>query len=284
MFKKIFRKTKKSKNSVNDIPYLPMAKHYVFNETGNIMLCATADSIRNFDEDIKDSFIEVSIFFTAMTKALHTTENPITLKPFSIYNYQAVKNVLSQSGMFIEINVEERQFGSEKVGASLGKELIQTLLNRKFSESQLNFPNSMFNGMNYQVNCAKKQDFKDKEVQKTCRSGNIFFVCELLMGLPQTTAILVDLKPESRIKDKDEKDKDSKSIFDLAKIDEKKHIPQGKIRNWNYKKRTYLFIPPKFLKRNLENVTDTHSPEFDDLVELLKERLQLEISLHNKDN
>ncbi len=81
--------------------YAPMTKHYVFNETGNIMLCATTDSIHEFDKDIKDSFIDVSVFFSAMTKAVHSTTNPVTGKPFSIYNYQAVKNILGQSEMLL---------------------------------------------------------------------------------------------------------------------------------------------------------------------------------------
>ncbi len=132
MIRCIRRFFKKQNNKDSQPVYTPMKKHYVFNETGNIMLCSTSDSINNFDEDIKDSFIDLSVFFAAMTKAVHSTINPVTKKPFSIYNYQAVKNILSQSGMFVEMNVEEKRFRHRGVGESMGKDFIQTVLNRKF--------------------------------------------------------------------------------------------------------------------------------------------------------
>ncbi|MGQ1786189.1 MULTISPECIES: hypothetical protein [unclassified Saccharicrinis] len=272
MFKKIWRYLKGNNDKEAQSYYTPMTKHYVFNETGNIMLCATTDSIQNFDQDIKDSFIDVSVFFTAMTKAVHSVKNDVTDKPFTIYNYQAVKNILNQSGMFIEMNVEEGVFSHKGVGGPMGKELIQTVLNRNFSDSKLNFSKSMFNGMAYQVKGVQdKQNLSDRD-RKLCRSGNIFFICELLLGLPQTTAVLVNIESKS-IDEKSQKDNDAKDIFELGKVDERTHQYLGIEREWKFKKRTYLFAPPKFLKNNITALSDANAPEFDDLIEALADRL-----------
>ncbi|MCG8637557.1 MAG: hypothetical protein MI863_27265 [Desulfobacterales bacterium] len=253
--------------------YIPMTKHYVFNETGNIMLCATADSIGEFNDDIKDSFIDVSVFFSAMTKAVHSTQNPVTGKPFSIYNYQAVKNILGQSGMFIELNVEEGVFSNKGVGTPMGKALIQRILNRKLPESRLGFLRGMFNGMGYQKIDTEKGAGLNKTQLKLCRSGHIFFVCELMLGLPQTSAVLVNIEPYSFNNRTRKAEKDAQDIFQLGKKDEKTHRHKGNLRYWKFKKRTYVFVPPKFLKKNITALRDADGKEFEDLVESIAGRL-----------
>ena len=252
--------------------YSPLVKHYVFNETGNIMLCATAESIRSMDEVIKDSFVDVSIFFSAMTKAVHGTTNPATGKPYSIYNYQAIKNILRGSGLFIETNVEEGYFSHTGVGHQLGKSFVETVLNRQFDGKTLNFSKAMLNGMGYQQKGAAEAG-TDSFKMNLCRSGTIFFVNELLLGLPQTSAVLVNIEPDSRRIEDDHFDEDKQDIFDLGLRNEKTHISKGITRSWKYKKRTYLFVPPKFLKNNLGSISQANSEEFEEFVEGLAARL-----------
>lgn len=271
-FRRLF--TRHNTQGENQSPDVPMTKHYVFNETGNIMLCATTDSINDFNDAIKDSFIDVSVFFTAMTKAVHSTTNPVTGKPFSIYNYQAVKHILSQSGMFVEMNVEEGVFSSTGVGAPMGKDLIQALLNRKFSESRLGFSQAMFNGMAFQEPDAEKRSGLNKEERKLCRNGNIFFICELLLGLPQTTAVLVNIRPSSIDGKTREKETDAQDLFSLGKLDDQAHQHKGNRRYWTFKKRTYLFLPPKFIKNNIAALRDADSIEYEDLITSIADRLK----------
>ncbi|WP_440053480.1 hypothetical protein ACSLBF_11190 [Pseudoalteromonas sp. T1lg65] len=253
--------------------YQPITKHYVFNETGNIMLCATADSIDSFDDNIKSAFMDVSIFFAAMTKALSSTENPVTKKPFSIFNYQAVKNMLASSGVFVETNVEEGYFASEGVGGALGAELIKTVLNRNFDDNQLSFAKGMLNGMGYQGVDEQTWASLEPSHQDLCRSGNIFFIGELLLGLPQTSAVLINIEPHSVDEDSGQMDSDHQSLFKLGLKNEKKHQSMGKTRNWKYKKRTYLFIPPRFFENNIARLGNVESPEFADYVKTLEQSL-----------
>ncbi len=272
MFGWLRRNESKSSQQTRRSYYVPMPKHYVFNETGNIMLCATADSIHNFEEDIKDTFIDVSVFFSAMTKAVHSVINPATKRPFTIYNYQAVKNVITQSGMFIEMNVEEGVFRSKAVGAAMGKDFIQTILNRNFSESQLPFSKTMFNGMKYQEMGTENTSDPDKKQRHLCRNGTVFFICELLMGLPQTSAILVNIEPLSS--NEITQDKDAQDIFHLGKMDERGYVSKGHQRSWRFKKRSYLFVPPNFIKKNIERIGAAQSQEFDELIDILTDPLK----------
>ena len=183
MFSTWFSKQDKPSKPQSQPIYTPITKHYVFNETGNIMLCATADSIQNFDTDLKSAFVDISVFFAAMTKAVTSTTNPVTGKPFSIFNYQAVKNILVESGLFIETNVEEGTFSHDGVGNALGKALFQHVLNREFSEKQLPFAKSMFNGMQYQRAKMAEQSEMTEAQQQLCRSGSIFFIGEHMVSM-----------------------------------------------------------------------------------------------------
>lgn len=256
--------------------YQPLPKYYMFNETGNIMLCTSEKNISGFDEDIKNSFIDVTVFFSAMSKALHTTKNPLTNKSYSLYNYQAVKNILLSSGMFVEVNVEEGTFSSEKVGESLGKQFLQHALNRHFGDVHLPFSRAMFNGMRYQQQLGKKANIDaDSKDGLYFRGGSIFFICEILMGIPQTTAVLLSIEPNSA-KNADAVDKgknEIESMFDLGIQQEEPEEGHGIARSWTFKKRSYLFIPPQFLAKNSAYLAKGDCAEMDTLVERFRESL-----------
>ncbi|PCK30340.1 hypothetical protein [Pseudoalteromonas piscicida] len=264
MFSKWFSKPETPPTHKPQPIYTPITKHYVFNETGNIMLCATADSIQSFDVDLKSAFVDISVFFAAMTKAVTSTTNPVTGKPFSIFNYQAVKNILADSGLFIETNVEEGTFSHDGVGDSLGKALFQHILNREFSEKQLPFAKSMFNGMQYQRAKTTEQSAMSEEQQKLCRSGSIFFIGELLMGVPQTSAILLSIEPQSVADSPNESQSDWQDLFSLAGLDETKHQAKHIVRHWRFKKRTYLFVPPKFIAHGVAGLGEQSNADFDE--------------------
>lgn len=276
-----FNKREKKVNQVNEPQsrsiYQPLPKYYMFNETGNIMLCTSERNIGGFDEDIKNSFIDVTVFFAAMSKAIHTTKNPKTDAYYSIYNYQAVKNVLLSSGMFIEVNVEENAFESEGVGESLGKAFLQHALNRNFGDVNLPFTRAMFNGMKYQHSLNKATSHQDiASDARYFRGGSIFFICEILMGIPQTTAVLLNIEPESE-EDTDAEQKHlgkSANMFDLGCKYENEHQPQHQNRRWKFKKRSYLFVPPKFIANNSASLSNGDNAQVSALVEKLQEGLK----------
>lgn len=287
----------KTKISTMSSPALEIPKYYIFNETGNILLCATEDSLKEFESGVKESFVDVSVFFAAMTKALSSVINENTGRPYSIYNYDAVRSMLSASGMFVEVNVERKVFSSEKIGESIGRDFLKSVIGKKdIPDNGLNFFNSMSNGARFQMGEDKNGnysiDINDYQTAKSkrVRGGSLFFVCELLLGMPQTTAILVSLEPDSKklVKVKPEEDSekeegqkrdeqeplddDPQNIFDLAAQDEKDS--KGKIRSWTYSKRSYLFVPPRFIKKNLDTLSDGDDSDYTTLVNALASNLR----------
>lgn len=276
--------------------YEPLPKYYVFNETGNIMLCTTQADVSNLSDDFRTICAEISVFFAAMTKAIHSVTNPLTDKPYSIYNYQAVKNVMLNSGMFIEVNQQNVMFSSKQVGEGLNKDLMQTILGREFGESKLNFTQGMFQAMDAQALSDKsivdkvKQHAKGDESESVLlkqqqkakqdnRAGSIFFVCESLLGMPQISTILVNITPASVHSSQSEmqkvkKEDDFADFFKLSFKDEQKHTNQGRPRQWMFKKRTYIFVPPKFLKRYINDIDEVDDPDFDAFIEKMRTGLK----------
>lgn len=272
LFSWLFR-PKVAQPKSKDAKYQAITKHYVFNETGNIMLCATPESLQQLDGELKMAFVDISVFFAAMTKALASTENPVTKRPYSLFNYQALKNMLADSGLFVETNVEQGTFSHEGVGRSLTQAWLQQVLNRDFKKQPLPFSNAMFNGMRYQQAEASQQQQLDDKQKQLCRGGSIFFIGELLLGVPQTSAVLLKVEPLSVNADAEVTEPDPQDIFSLAALDESKHQAKHKVRHWRFKKRTYLFVPPKYIAHASSGLGLPEQGEFANMVALLSDSL-----------
>ena len=268
-----------ARKHVDTDQYRPITKHYIFNETGNILLSCTEDGLNAFDDHIRGAFSDVSVFFVAMTQAMACTENPQTGKPFSIYNYQAIRSILNQSSFFVETNVQEMEFSSKNVGSALGKDFVEQILDRRFEGSSLAFTNAMFNGMSYQIKDRQGERISGASSLVGQQSGNLFFVCELLMGIPQISAILIKIEPGSD-KDLDQKLNDhafstpSQDIYALGNKDSRQHSNEGIQRHWHYKKRTYLFIPPQLISSNAAQLQAYGDDVMSDLVLGLADQLK----------
>ncbi|WP_017445399.1 hypothetical protein [Gayadomonas joobiniege] len=255
--------------------YYPIEKYYVFSETGNIVLCTTEAVNQEFDSDIKDAFTDVSVFFAAMTKALASTINSATGKPFSIYNFFAVEKVLCASGMFVEVQSQMDTFNSSGVGESLAQTFIEKALNRKLDRSKLGFGRGMFQGMREQ------QSAQQGQINQT---GQLFFVCESLMGLPQTTAILLNIRDKS-VTDKPASDRqeieleeeaEPADVLDLGVRSETQHkfAESGAIeRKWQFTKKVYLFVPPKLVAKNSDDFNGIYPSGYANLIETMKDAL-----------
>ena len=253
--------------------YYPLPKYYMFNETGNILLCTSAKNIEGIDSYRKDSFIDVSVFLAAMTKALATTKLEDSEQNFSIYNYQAMKDVFTRSGMFIETNVERGYLTSRKVGETLGKRFVQTVLGRTFDDTSLGFTRGMFNGMRFQEESSRK-------VSKYQHGGHVFFICEVLNGLPCTSVVLVKIEPRSgkggfnANQDEFKREDNSVDVYKLGEYQEKGYGRCKTRRTWRFRKRSYLFVPPSYIKNASKHLNDVDSGDYDALVNSLSEKLQ----------
>lgn len=276
--KRWFRRPLEEKETTH---YHPLPKYYMFNETGNILLCTSGHHIEGLDSYIKDSFIDVSVFLAAMTRALAMTKVGENEKLLSIYNYQAMKEMFAKSGMFIETNVERGYLTSRRVGETLGKRFVQTVLGRTFDDSSLGFTRGMFSGMRFQEETTRKSSSYQ-------HGGHVFFICELLNGLPCTSVVLVKIEPVSGRgnfnANKDEFEPEDKGVnaYELGEYQEKGYGHCKTLRKWRFRKRSYLFVPPNYIKNASKRLNSAQLDDYDALVDSLSEKLRTAIKDDNQ--
>lgn len=275
--------------------YKPLAKYYVFNQTGNIMIATTGEPL---SEGFKSVCAEVSVFFATMTKAIHSITNPKTKQPYSIYNHAALKKVIESSGMFVTLHQKEIAFESDNVDEVFGKEFIESILGISLSNEDLHFANETFNAINTEatrLETAKNErlearkfqargidDDNNEEDEKPDRVSNIIFVCESLMGMPMVSVVVAHFEADAEKQKQpkpatDEPHKESffSRLFGGSPQPEKKEPAKHQL---SYKKDTYLFVAPKFFKDYVVDLNTSETPEFKELVRAIK------ISLHDLAN
>jgi len=161
-------------------------KYYVFNQTGNIMMSSTLDANTPMSMEVQKVFAEVSVFFAGMSRAMTTTMNPATGKPYSLYNYAALESVIKGSGLFVHVTEEDVTHKSQSGGVNFSKELIESLLGLATGTGELAFASSMISSIGKEgLNISASHTSDNSKV------ANIVFVCEYLLGMPSISAIVV---------------------------------------------------------------------------------------------
>ena len=235
-------------------PYNKQAvKRYIFNETGNIMLASTELNGEQVPEAVRDVFSEVAVFFAAMTKAISTTINPETKKPFSLYNYKALQNVIDGSGLFVHVTEEDIEHNSSSFGATFSKELIEGLLGLATGTGALSFAEGMISSMGSQgLKIGGSHSSSDSKI------ANIIFICEYLLGMPIVSAMVVYCDT-----------KVNKQAFSIGPCFKESSTTTSLTMH----KDTYMFVTPKFIRNyagDLESVTkDQEFLEFVDYLQAL---------------
>ncbi|MDC1162521.1 hypothetical protein OAT18_03685 [Tenacibaculum sp.] len=203
-------------------------KYYIFNETGNILMASTVDSGAPLSQEVQDVFSEVSVFFAGMSRAIATTINPETKKPYSLYNYTALQRVISGSGLFVHVNEEDVSYKTNQYGANFSKELLEALLGLATGAGALSFASAMMSSIGKEgVNIGGGNSGLDDKV------GNIIFICEYLLGMPVISAkvIYTDAKQH-------------KQQFTLGPCFKESSVST----EWVIHRDTYMFVTPKFIK------------------------------------
>ncbi len=255
--------------------YEPLTKHYVFNETGNILLCTTGDGNEDLGQSFKEICGEVSVFFAAMTKAISSVTNPLTGKPYSIYNYKALKKVINNSGLFVGVNRTTSTVASAQAGDTFAQELLKSLLGRDFGQTPLHFARGLFESIGKEtrnLTSAVEHLFGAKSAKPAAQpppknsatSGNIFFICESLLGMPLISAVLVYIEPENVGKPFDE----------ITNLSQARPIGQRISRSYTFTKDTYLFVAPSIFKSHAQDLNTSNMPQYQDFIDKLAEALK----------
>ena len=204
-------------------------KHFVFNETGNIMLATTDDSSVQIQQSVRDVFAEVSVFFAGMTKAISTTVDPDSKsgRRYSLYNYTALEAIIDGSGCFIHVAEEDVDYQISSWGADFSKDLLQALLGLYTGTGELAFATALVSSVGKEgLKLSGDSSKSDSEV------ANIFFVCEYLLGMPIVSAIVI--RASSKM---------ASQTFTLGPCF-KEHTES---KTLNFHKDTYLFVTPSFI-------------------------------------
>lgn len=227
-------------------------KSYVFNETGNIMLATIDCAPESIEHTARDIFSEVAVFFAAMTKAISTTINPRTKKPYSIYNYTAINQIISGSGLFIPVSGLDINYQSDQFGEKFSEDVIKKVLGLDPGVHHLAFAKAMLTTMGKKAAEFLKNNSTDKV-------GNIVFVCEYLYGMPVVSAVVVNLDPQA-----------NRQAINLAPCTS----VVSQHTNWKIHKDTYLFVTPSFIKKYAPGFKSGKSDAKFNLIEHLKEIIQ----------
>lgn len=231
-----------------------LKKYYTFNETGNIMLATTVSESAEIQESVRKVFAEVSVFFAAMTKAITSTENPDTHKPYSLYNYGALRKIIAGSGCFIQVTELDVTHTTSSWGATFSKELIQGLLGLATGAGALGFATAMISAIgNEGLKVAGAKSDHGSEV------GNIVFVCEYLMGMPSISAIVVYIDAHEHV-----------TQFQAGPcIKTESHSMTFKMH-----KDTYMFVTPTFIREYAGDLNSiTTDAAYGELVKTMREHL-----------
>lgn len=226
-------------------------KYYIFNQTGNIMFASTSELETEIPESVRSLFAEVSVFFAAMTKAISSTNNPLTGEPYSIYNYLALQKIINRSGLFVHVTQTDYIHTSSSFGIEFSKELLEGLLGLATGAGALSFAQGMLASMGKEgLKIAATNDATDNKV------ANIVFVCEYLLGMPSISAIVVYCDTH-----------ENKATFDFG--------PCIKTRSSSFDlkmhKDTYLFVTPQFVREYSSDLASVASnADFNEFVDYLQ--------------
>ena len=244
-------------------PYnIQAVKRYVFNETGNIMLATTDDQTANIQQEVRNVFAEVSVFFGAMTKAISQTINPNGKKDangnlpyYNLYNYDALESVIDGSGYFVRVNEEDVSYTTSSFGANFSKELIEAVLGLATGGTALTFATAMVNSMGKEgVNISAQANSEHSKV------ANVIFVCEYLMGMPIVSAIVVTA--------------DSKTVAQTVQLGPC-FKEQTSSTTMTVHKDTYMFVTPAFIKQYAGDLSSImNDPEYLKLIMELESLVQ----------
>lgn len=232
---------------------IPATKEFAINATGNLFVATTLNGGSSegaaISQEASEAFGQVSVFFAAMTKAMSENND-------SLYDIAAIDKVVSRSGLFVKVTESNVQFSSKSWGVTFGSELITALLG--FSGGLAAVGSSL---MQMLGDIGKKgQDItvSGSGTSTDTKVGTIIFVCEYLLGAVSITPIVLSVDSQQAAK-----------AFQAGPC----FKAQSKSYTLNIDKTTYLFVPPAFIPeaKNLNEAMD--NPDFNELVNTLKESL-----------
>lgn len=228
-------------NNVADRAGGEIPKYYAFDEKGHVLFASTSDG--EAGQDVKNVFTKVICFFAGMTKAL-------ARKDKTLFDYVAVNEVISNSGVFIALGKEKRTFNSESTSASLNTTIIQNVLGSSITGGGMKIAQNVLASLGGQIAASYEKSDTKKEI------AHLLFICESIMGIPMVSVSLyhTNLEQHSWVA------KTNCSTVSRSTI------------NFNYESDDYMFVDPQFIDKFTPEFQ--HSEAYDRFIEELAKSIK----------
>ncbi len=162
-------------------------RYVILNETGNILITSSLDPAKKLPGHVERSFLEAVSSLCLITRAISTTIDPSTGRPYSIYNHFALERVLTKHPLFAPLGQESAEYKIRR-----NKDFVAQSSNDLFgvgdSEAAQRKISSIYNSM-----FVAAQIMGEAGETKDARVGHLTLCCEHLMGIPIITAVLMHI-------------------------------------------------------------------------------------------
>lgn len=140
------------------------------NQTGNIFYATTSNG--EVAEGTKELFDSVTVFFSALTKALASKNKSLT-------DYDAVTKIIRGSGFFVEVQKFETELKIKQSSVEVNTQIIQQLLPGVTSGDGLVIAKAALSALG--------EGFAHQSEDSHSTLCHLLFICEEIFGAPSVT-------------------------------------------------------------------------------------------------
>ena len=217
-------------------------KYYTFDEKGHIMGVTTSKETNDIAPAVSETFQKVMVFFGAWTAAL-------ARKKFSLYDYDAVKQMISSSGLFVSMGSKARSYHSDSTKVSLNTAIIGAVLGPGITGGGMAIAQKALARIGGKISDGFSEQKTDKEI------AHLLFICESLMGMPIVTISLYHTKLEQ---------------FGWVQKTNCEKVSRQTI-DFKFHSDDYLFVDPDYINKFTEDFekSDSYEKLIDELAKTL---------------
>jgi hypothetical protein len=151
--------------------------YHVLNETGNILLRSDLPAQQPLPQFVQKKFSRGVILCSAINRALSSNINPITKRPYSIYNYHAINLLLLGTKQFEKILNKEISFTTKQVSVDFGHEFYKNLFDVHLNHKNKTIVSSILSSISREaLRMIENQDRGEDKV------GHITFILDYING------------------------------------------------------------------------------------------------------
>ncbi|MEG1602610.1 MAG: hypothetical protein RR340_03250, partial [Cloacibacillus sp.] len=168
----------------------------------------------------------------------------------TLFDYEAIKKIISSCGFFVSMGSEARSYHSDTTQASLNTTIISSLLSSDISGGGMEIAKKTLAVIGGEISSSFSEQKTDKEI------AHLLFICESIMGMPIVTISLYHTKLDQ---------------FKWVQSTNCEKISHQTI-DFNFTADDYLFVDPDYINKFTPDFKK--SDEYEKLIEELMKTLE----------